>query len=553
MISFMAIYDLIEWARVFLVDNLLARLFLIIALGYSLGEINWGGRFRLGVASVLFVGLGFGMWDSRFEFPPFLSSLGLALFVYCVGLESGPGFFQNFKIQGLKCIAALILGLCASFLVCLIFAHFYFGDSIIWVGIFCGSLTSTPALAAAADLLKDLGESSKHKSLVQGFGIAYPISVVTLLVFLEFLMCWRKGRSISGKQPNFIYPAQTLQILNSPVGFSNWTAEIIEKKYLIKMTRYQPIDGALTLMTHVNLPLDLGSYFVAVGRPENIAKAAEAVGKIADIDLVDEMHGFEVHRYHVSNPEIVGIPISQIKLDKYGAIITRQRRGDMDLEVTEGSVLQLGDRIRVISLKETEKEVRKLFGNSINILSESGYVSFGLGIVMGIGLGAIPISFPGMEDSFELGSTGGCLIMGLLLGAWGRVGKVIWLIPQSNNMALRQLGILFFLTCVGVQAGNGFLEVLSVNGFNFILPVILITLIAHIVLCFVLRRFGFRSPEMWVGSCCGLHTQPAALAFASQKMDRAPIVLAYATLFPMALLIKVIMAQIFVRFFVGHS
>lgn len=547
--SFCAVF---EFARVFLIDNPLARLFLIIALGYGLGEVNWFGRFRLGVASVLFVGLGFGMWDSRFEFPPMISSLGLALFVYCVGLESGPGFFQNFKSNGLKSIAALIVALSAAFAVCLTFSHFFKSDPIIWAGLFCGSLTSTPALAAATETLRDLGADSRGKLLVQGFGIAYPISVITLLLFLEFLMRWRKSKSISGKQSNFIYPAKTLQILNLPNGFPEWTAEIMEKSYSVKVTRYQEMTGRMMLMTQPDLPLDVGSYIVVVGTPANIAMAADAVGKIAEIDLANDLHGFEVHRYHVSNPQVVEIPIHHLQLESYGAIITRLRRGDVDLEVTPETVLQFGDRIRVISLKETEKETRKLFGNSMNSLSESGYASFGLGIVLGVMLGLIPVSIPGVEGAFKLGSTGGCLIVGLLLGAWGRVGKVIWLIPQSNNMALRQLGILFFLACVGVQAGGGFLQVLQTQGLSFLFPVIIITLVAHSVLCFVLRRFGFRSPEMWVGSCCGLHTQPAALAFASQKMDRGPIAVAYATLFPMALLIKVVMAQIFVRFFVGQ-
>ncbi len=551
--NFMTLFELSEWIRVFLVDNLLARLFLIIALGYALGDINWGGRFRLGVSAVLFVGLAFGAWDARFEFPPIISGLGLALFVYCVGLESGPGFFQNFKSSGLKSIFALVVGLSAAFAVCWCFSYFFKFDRMIWAGVFCGSLTSTPALAAATETLRDLGEGTKTQRLVQGFGIAYPISVITLLVFLEFLMRWRKGKSISGKQPNFIYPAKTLQILNLPNGFPEWTPEIIEKNFAIKVTRYQSNGGKITLMTQPNLPLDLGAFFVAVGTPAHISALADAVGKISDIDLTAEMEGFEVHRYHVSNSQVVEIPIRELKLEVYGAIITRLRRGDIDLEVTPETKLQLGDRIRVISLKETEKETRKLFGNSMNSLSESGYASFGLGIVLGVIAGMIPFSVIGIEGTFKLGTTGGCLMMGLILGAWGRFGKVIWLIPQSNNMALRQLGILFFLASIGVQAGGGFIEVVKTDGISFLLPVVTITIVAHSVLCFVLRRFGFRSPEMWVGSCCGLHTQPAALAFASQKMDRGPIAVAYATLFPLALLIKVIMAQFFVRLFVGQG
>lgn len=550
---FMSIFELFDWTRVFLLDNLLARLFLIIALGYGLGDIHWGGRFRLGVSAVLFVGLVFGAWDSRFEFPSIISGLGLALFVYCVGLESGPGFFQNFKSSGLKSIFALIVGLSAAFAVCWSFSSIFKFDPMIWAGVFCGSLTSTPALAAATETLRDLGEGTKTQMLVQGFGIAYPISVITLLVFLEILIRWRKGKSISGKQPNFIYPAKTLQILNLPNGFPEWTAEIMEKNYSIKVTRYQAMSGKMTLMTQSEMPLDVGSYFVAVGTPAHIAALADAVGKISDIDLTSEMEGFEVHRYHVSNSQVVEIPIRELKLEVYGAIITRLRRGDIDLEVTPETKLQLGDRIRVISLKETEKETRKLFGNSMNSLSESGYASFGLGIVLGVLVGMIPFSVIGIEGTFKLGTTGGCLMMGLMLGAWGRIGKVIWLIPQSNNMALRQLGILFFLASIGVQAGGGFIEVVKTNGILFLLPVVTITIVAHLVLCFVLRRFGFRSPEMWVGSCCGLHTQPAALAFASQKMDRGPIAVAYATLFPMALLIKVIMAQFFVRLFVGQG
>ncbi|MES2309440.1 MAG: TrkA C-terminal domain-containing protein [Verrucomicrobiota bacterium] len=543
------IISVLDWVRGFLLENPLARLFLIVALGYALGDVNWGGRFRLGVAAVLFVGLGFGMWDPRFEFQPMIASLGLALFVYCVGLEAGPGFFQNFKSQGLKAIVALIIGLAAAFGVCYGFALCFKIDRMIWPGLFCGALTSTPALAAATESLRDLGESTRVNRLVQGFGIAYPISVITLLAYLEFLMQWRKSKSTAEKSPNFIYPAKTLQILNLPSGYPEWTPEILEREFFVKVTRYQTMSGRVVLVTDLRMSLDVGSYFVTVGTPEHIGAAADAVGRVAGVDLVEEMHGFELHRYHVSNVEVVGKPIQDLNLERAGAIITRLRRGDIDLEVTPETLLQLGDRIRVLSLKETEHEVRKLFGNSMIVLSENGYASFGLGIVLGVLVGMIPFTFPGASESFKLGSAGGCLIVGLLLGAQGRTGKVVWLIPQSNNMALRQLGILFFLACIGVQAGGGFLQVIKTAGLSLMLPVVSITLIAHGVLCFVLRRFGFRSPEMWVGSCCGLHTQPAALAFASQRMDRAPVALAYATVFPMALLIKVIMAQLLVRIF----
>jgi putative transport protein len=541
--------SVIEWIRGFLLENPLARLFLIVALGYALGDVNWRGRFRLGVAAVLFVGLGFGMWDSRFEFHPMIGSLGLALFVYCVGLEAGPGFFQNFKSQGLKAIAALLVGLAAAFGVCYGFAIGFKVDPMIWPGLFCGALTSTPALASATEALRDLGGGDRVNMLVQGFGIAYPISVITLLCFLQFLMQWRKSKSISGKSANFLYPAKTLQILNLPNGYPDWTPEVLEKLFSIKVTRYQTMTGRVVLVTDPKLLMDVGSYFVAVGTPDQIALAADAVGRIGDLDLVEEMHGFELHRYHVSNVEVVEKPIRVLNLERLGAIITRLRRGDIDLEVTPETFLQLGDRIRVLSLKETEHEVRKLFGNSMIVLSESGYATFGLGIVLGVLVGLIPISLPGASEVFKLGSAGGCLIVGLLLGARGRTGKVVWLIPQSNNMALRQLGILFFLACIGVQAGGGFLQVIKTAGLSLVLPVVSITLIAHGTLCFVLRRFGFRTPEMWVGSCCGMHTQPAALAFATQRMDRTPVALAYATIFPMALLLKVVIAQILVRIF----
>lgn len=532
--------------RDFLIRSPLILLFLVISIGYMLGEIRWWGGFRLGIAAVLFVGLGFGMWDTRFEIPSILSSIGLVLFLYCVGLESGPGFFQNFKLKGFSSIVALFFALIVSMSVCWGMMQTFTIDPYLWVGVFCGALTNTPALASATETLKNLGEGERVDLLIQGYGIAYPIAIITVLLMIQWIMIWRKSKSISGQGAHFIYPAKTLQILNFPNGVSDWTPEMIEKEFSINVTRYQTMAGKLILVTDHKMPMDIGSYFIAVGTPENIRNAADAVGRMADIDLVQDMQGFELHRYHVSNPDVVEIPIRELKLEKWGAMITRLRRGDIDLNVTPETVLQLGDRVRVLSLNETEASVRKLFGNSMIQLSEMGYASFGIGIVLGVLLGQIPLPIPGFQESIHLGSAGGVLLAGLWLGSRGRTGKLVWLIPQSNNLALRQLGILFFLSTVGIQAGKGFLQTIQDHGLTLIIPVMMIALSGHLILCFVLRRMGFRDPEMWVGSCCGLQTQPAALAFASEKMDRGPLALAYATLFPMALLLKVIIAQVFV-------
>lgn len=545
--DFLNLNALLEWIRMFFIENPMARLFVIISLGYALGEIRWFSRFRLGVAAVLFVGLFFGMWDVRMKLPEIVASIGLVLFVYCVGLEAGPGFFQNFRSKGFRSLAGLVISLLLAGGICYLFTKLWDIDPLIWAGIFCGALTNTPALAAATDAARELGGGDRVNLLVQGYGISYPLAIVTLLIFLQIVMVWRKSKSISGRSPNFIYPAKTIQILNLPNGASEWTAELVERDFGIRVTRYEKMDGSLSLMSNAQMPLDLGSSIIVVGTPEKIVDAADALGRFAERDLSQEMTGFQVHRYHVSNPEVVEKPISSLNLEKIGALITRLRRGDIDLEVTSETCLQLGDRIRVLSLKETEAEVRKLFGNSMIMLSEAGYASFALGIVMGILIGQIPLPFFLGGQAIHLGSTGGALLMGLFLGSQGRTGNIVWLIPQSNNLALRQFGILLFLSCVGVQAGGGFLEVLRDQGFRLILPIMSITLIAHLTLCFCLRRFGFRDPEMWVGSCCGLQTQPAALAFASEKMDRAPLALAYATLFPIALLLKVIIAQILVH------
>jgi putative transport protein len=233
-------------------------------------------------------------------------------------------------------------------------------------------------------------------------------------------------------------------------------------------------------------------------------------------------------------------PVGELGLEKLGAVVTRLRRGDIDLPVTHDTRLQLGDRVQVISYKDRERAVREFFGNSLTVFTETGYFSFAVGIILGLVLGQIPIPIPGLSQPVRLGVAGGPLVVALILGSRGRTGPFIWSIPAEVNLTLRHLGILFFLAAVGVKAGHGLLTHLQTDGWTILAVSVAVIATAHLALLAVLRFFGQRELATLLGVVSALQTQPAVLT----KAPSRPLNTAYAATYPLAMILKIILAQV---------
>ena len=531
-----------DWLGHLLHESAALRLFIVVGIGYLLGELKFPGNFRLGLAAVLFAGLAIGALDPKFVLPADIQTIGLVLFVYCVGLEAAPGFLQSLRKDGLRLNVAMTT--CLVLAAGAIYAIIKLTDisRATMVGLFCGAFTNTPALGAASDMIfRNTGDPVAANAAVVGYGVVYPFAVLALLLLFQFRTMRASPQEL---QPpaNTLPRALTIEVQTLNDG-KQWLAEEVEERTGLVLTRYRDPDGTIALVKG-ETSLAPGMQVVGVGSPQHIHDAISLLGKVSAESLETNLAGFETHRYFVSNPEVAGRPLKDLNLEKFGAVLSRVRRADVDLPVTDATVLQLGDRVRVITHKENEFKIRKFFGNSLTALSETGYVSFAIGIAAGVIVGEIPIPVPGLADPVRLGHAGGPLLVALILGRLGRTGPFIWNPPITISLTLKQLGILFFLACAGVKAGAVLPGTLREQGALLIAIGLAITVLTHLAFWAALRIFGKNPLTKELGASAGLQTQPAALAFAAQKFTAGPVNLAYATVYPSAVVLKVLIVQI---------
>jgi putative transport protein len=520
------------------------RLFVIIAMGYVVGEIRFPGGFRFGVAGVLFVGLAFGAWNPSVELPAEIQTLGLVLFVYCIGLQAAPGFFKSFKREGLRINVAVLLALLLTFIAGYGLMRLTGRSNPLLAGVFTGALTSTPALGAVTESLTHSGATTKAADLaVVGFGVAYPIAILAVLLMVQALAAGRSSDVSSADAMPPLPPPITIAVKNRDESGQPWQAGLITQRTGVLLTRYRTPDGQ-TGLANDSSALPPGSLVLAVGNAEQVQSAIALLGQSSPANLQEELRGFEIHRYFVSNREIVERPLGELGLASLGALVSRLRRGDVDLPVNDQTLLHLGDRVRVVSYRDKERAVRKFFGNSVTVLTETGYFSFALGIVLGLLLGQIAVRVPGLTEPVKLGVAGGPLVVALILGSLGRSGPFIWSIPIEVNLTLRHLGILFFLAAVGVKAGRGVLAMLQGDGMMVVALSAAVLIVAHGAFLLALRFLKQRDLPTVLGAVAGFQTQPAILTFAASKAPNGPLNTAYATAYPLALILKIILAQL---------
>lgn len=295
-------------------------------------------------------------------------------------------------------------------------------------------------------------------------------------------------------------------------------------------------------------PLAVGDLVTVVGVAAELDKVVAALGELADERLELDRTDLDFRRVFVSEPAVVERPLSELHLmDRFGALVTRVRRGDIDLLPDGGTVLELGDRVRVLAPRTRMNAVARFFGDSYKALAEVDVLSFGLGIAAGLVLGLIPVPLPN-GGTFQLGVAGGPLIAGLVLGAAGRMGPVVWQLPYSANLTLRQIGLVLFLAGVGTRAGWVFAHTFAQPGS---LPLFLagtaITLLTAMLALLIGRRVFKVRASVLMGMVAGLQTQPAALAFANEcAADDGPNA-GYAAVYPFATVAKILLAQILIE------
>jgi len=514
----------------------LELLFVVLAVGYAVGRVSIGGV-QLGIAAVLFAGLAAGMLDPRLQLPEFVRGFGLVVFVYAIGISSGPAFMASFKRRGLRdslwTIALLGLGAAIA----------AFGGHALGVapelvaGLFCGALTNTAALAALLERASATGQGA-----VVGYSIAYPAGALGIVLALAVARrVWRGdlARAAHGTQ----LAVQSLHVTRpEAIGVP---LKVLLAKWGVRARFVRRRRGDHWELLHPDEGLVAGDVVTAVGLPEALARLATLVGETSDDREDLGPSGLDMRRIFVSDPQVAGRSLADLRtLSRFGALVTRVRRGDADLVPDGRTVLELGDRVRVIAPRERMAEVSRFFGDSYRALGEIDAVSFGLGAALGMLLGLLPIPLPG-GTMFKLGPAGGPLVVGLILGAAGRTGPLVWQVPYSASLTLRQLGLALFLAAVGVNAGTPFARTLATpDGLRLLALGAVVTVTVASLTLWTSRAWLKAPPGIAMGLASGVHTQPAGLAFASETTRDESPGLGYSTVSPIATLAKIVLAQL---------
>lgn len=542
-------------------DNPLLLLFVVAAIGYLVGRIKIAGN-SLGIAAVLFAGLAIGALDPNLKLPEIIYQLGLILFVYTVGLSSGPNFLIALRRKGLRdnLFIGSLIGV-AALLTWLIGEIFRLKPTMA-TGMFAGSITNTPALAAVLEQLKNSGPtpgSTLDQTLAEpviGYSIAYPMGVIgTLLAIFLMQHFWK----IDYAKEALNHPelgATGMQLLNRTVEITNPAVCQQSLEQLFKAHQWDVIFGRVksSHTNQLNLAdshtcFQVGDLVSVIGVQEEIERVAREIGSFSELRLDYDRTELDYRRIFVSKPELAGRRLRDLKLpQQFGAIVTRVRRGDLEFLPHEDTQLQLGDRVRVVAYHDRMPAVSTYFGDSYQHLGEINIFTFGLGIGLGLLIGLIPIPLPG-GMTLKLGVAGGPLVVALFLGILERTGPLVWSLPYNANLTLRQIGLVLFLAGVGTRAGYPFISTLTqgdASGIYLFTGGAIITLVIVFTALWIGYKV-FKIPMgLLTGMVAGMQTQPAVLSYALEQSDNDLPNLGYATVYPMAIIVKIILAQVLI-------
>ena len=528
-------------------------LFLIIALGMAVGNITIKG-FNFDVSAVIFVailvGWAFNAAGVPFSMPKIVENIGLILFIYTIGIQAGPSFFDAFRSQGKKLVCLTLLIIAVGGIVTMACEYFSGVDMVMGVGLFNGAMTSTPGLAAAIESASRVGGVDPADASI-GYGIAYPFGVIGVVLFVKlsyklFGIDIKKEEEkyrneITANAPQLI--GRNFIVTNENVDGKN--LKQLKLRFMTKanVSRIVRKDGQM-IAPEADEKLYLGDMIRAVGTEDALERMEVLVGKRTDAE-VPSSGMVEVRWYLVTNKPIVGKAIIELNLmENFKATAVRIRRSGIEIAPHPSTQLRYGDKILVSSSKGNVKGLSDLFGDSMKQLSSTSFMPIALGIILGVLVGSISIPLFGMD--FSLGLTGGTLLTALFLSYKGKTGPVIWAINGQANALLRQLGLLMFLTPVGIKAGENLVETLEGYGLGLFGIGMLITLTPMIIATLIgyfMMKINFLT---LMGTLTGGMTSTPGLSSVDSLTETDAPQVAYAAVYPFALVAIIIMSQILV-------
>ena len=518
-------------------------LLLIISAGFIIGKIKILG-FSLESSGILFVAMVFGNWG--FTLNHDFQVLGLLLFIYAIGLQSGPSILNISRKQGkaLYTLVFLLLALGAG--LTLLLAKLWHIDLPLAIGLFAGAMTSTPGLAAAQ-------EATQSALTSTGYGVAYPFGVIGVILFIKF-MPTLFGVKIRNEEDTFRKQSRQNRpkIITKCLEVTN---RELDGKTLLQLNFAATTGTIISRVLHenevlipgANTSLHKGDIVRLVGDSKKIQAAIPYLGRESDQGCPEASY-FGSQKFVVTNKEIIGKSLADLRLYAYYQVnITRIRRSGMEFIAEPHHKLQWGDRVRVAGDAEQMDKVKKLFGNEMKKLETGDIFSILSGILIGIGIGLIPFSV-GKVISFNLGLTGGVLLAGIFLSNRGKIGPVIWQVPVPIISFMRELGLTMFLAVVGIKAGAQVFATLQHHGLKLLLSGALITLIPMLITAIVARvKYKMMLIELFGMLSGGMTSTPGLAVGTSMTSFQRPLVI-YATVYPVAMILMMFWTKILALF-----
>lgn len=531
------------------VEQPLFLLMTLLGLGAFIGNIKFKG-ISLGPAGVLFVALAFSAYDERLILAKDVGYFGLALFAYIVGIGAGPSFFRALKTGG-RVVITIMVALFGSAFALVSFAKLLGIDGPVLSGVYAGALTNTPALAASQEIWID---ATGAQSPIVGYSVTYLFGVLGMLiaagVAIKTVSSNQESEDLAAKPPKLI--GETIRVDVDGLPTLGELARQYEDK--IRFSRVMTGDrpghpGLIDIATDDHV-LVRGDIVTVIADSETVAKFTKQVGHSSSIALTLDRSNLDFRRIAVSHRSVAGKTLGELRLpQKYGAVATRIRRGDIDLLAHDDFVLQIGDRVRVVATQHGLEKVASLLGDSEKAASAFSIVSLATGITAGVVLGSIPFPVLGGRV-FEFGMAAGPLIVGLVMGRFGKTGRIIWSLPHTSSSALSHLGMMLFLAYAGSTAGHSLSEAITTPvGWRLLLIGLATTATSALVFIYLGRHFAkFYGPRL-AGVMAGSQTQPAVLAYVNEQTKDDPRVnLGYAVAYPVGMIIKVLIAPVLGNF-----
>lgn len=525
----------------------------VIAFGILLNKIRIAGV-QLGITWILFVGIvvshfGFRMESSMAEF---VKELGLVLFVYSIGLQVGPGFFASFKKGGVRlnllATAVIVIGCLLTVLLTWLTGE----DGASMVGVLTGAVTNTPSLGAAQQTFKEMFQQPGD-AIAMGYAVAYPLGIVGLiLVMILMRVIFRidlKSEAKSGTEADSAVERINIKVTNRAV-FGRSLGELKQTvKVNFVIARVMDTEGHVST-ADVDTIAHEGDVLRIICRPEDEILLTTFFGERVHIDASvweTPVHNLVSKRVLLSKPELNGERIGDLSIRRlYGVNITRITRAGVDLIPTMEVRLQVGDRLTLVGREEDVAKVTKMLGNSLKKLDIPNLLPIFLGIVLGVLIGSIPVAFPGMPMPVKLGLAGGPLIIAILIGYYGPKTHLVTFTTTSANLMIRELGICLFLAAVGLTAGENFVPTILQGGYMWILWGFLITFVPTMLVALIARLVLHIDYFTIIGMLSGCQTNPAALSYANSLLSSEKTSVAYATVYPVSMFLRILAAEILI-------